>query len=382
MKVDLFLGATNMLHNKTENLLTPHSMFNKLETTATQQNNQEIKETKSSSTSDSNIINIVFDLDDTIVTGFDEEGEALEKKHPWINLFKKNNLYLEAIKPHIIHPGVIELLQLLDTIPNVKISFFSSGIKERNEILVEKLLCQSLGKTRYESIKNQIIICSKDKLTALKNGREQYDNYGIYKGNYKKDLTHISNQQGTLDRTILIDDDTSYCYYGQEKNVLNTLYADDLTFSHIYASRKNRPLDIEEHNHCANHVYYITGLLITLFEIVKNDKTKTLRDVLFEIQYKKNDNPSIFKPRMEFNNKLFENENYYQLGLKELQKINPDLRLFSPDYFLGETFKVSGQHRLCGKRKHPTADSDDTSAPPSKKQKTDEPCSTPLGLKL
>lgn len=59
-----------MLHNKTENLLTQHSMFNKLETTATQQNNQEIKETKSSSTSDSNIINIVFDLDDTIVTGF------------------------------------------------------------------------------------------------------------------------------------------------------------------------------------------------------------------------------------------------------------------------------------------------------------------------
>lgn len=264
----------------------------------------------------------------------------------------------------------------------MKISFFSSGIKERNEILVEKLLCQSLGKTRYESIKNQIIICSKDKLTVSKNGSEQYDNYGIYKGNYKKDLTHISNQQGTLDRTILIDDDTSYCYYGQEKNVLMTRYADDTTFNYIYVKHNNYPLDIEEYIHRVNHIYYITGLLIALFEMENNNKIKTLRDLLFEIQYKKIDNPSFFGPRMEFDYELFKNENYYQLGLKELQKINPDLRLFSPDYFLGETFKVSGQHRLCGKRKHPIPDPDDVTAPPSKKQKTDEPCSTPLGLKL
>lgn len=181
-------------------------------------------------------ITITFDIDDSIATGFYEDDiSKIEKKHPWVSLFRSKGLYLHALKPHIIHPGVLELIQFLDTIPYVRMSFFSSGIKERNELLVPELLCLSLGKKRYESIQDKVVICSRNDLEkaaeSLKNA--QYDYYGFCSGNDTKDLNKILREDEDLEWAILVDDDQSYVHYGQEKNLLKIPMAWELSFFSI-----------------------------------------------------------------------------------------------------------------------------------------------------
>lgn len=287
-------------------------------------------------------INIVFDIDDSIATGFGRDINQLEQDHPWIILFKKCNLYVDAIKPHIIHPGVIEFIQLIDKMPNIKISFFSSAIKERNSTLVEKLLCFALGKARYEAIKNQIKICSEEDLEEGDDilSKTQYENYGICYRENKKNLKRVLAADDELAWTVLIDDDMTYSYYGQEKNILKIPAVWESHFSdafcHAFKYSEKRE-ELPWKTFCrANHIFYAIGILFSALEMVNQEKSKTLSEALFKIQFKEN---TCKQDRLKwvFNYELYDNMHYYEYGLKKLREVNSSLCFLSHENYLNQS---------------------------------------------
>lgn len=277
-------------------------------------------------------INIVFDIDDSIATGFyDDDFSKLEKRHSWVSIFKNKGLYLDAIKPHIIHPGVIELIQLLDKMPNMRMSFFSGGAKERNQILVEKLLCLALGQKRYNSIQNKIKICSRTDLEVSIStlDKSQHESYGIDHGNNKKNLKKILGENDDLDWTVLIEDDLTYTYYGQEKNILKIPSAWDIHFSQMYQGLTETQKFSWETFSRVNHIFYACGIICSALEITKQEQNKSLSDILFQMQFKENMDERSYS-KMIFNRELCNNINYYEIGLKKLKEINPNLYFLHP----------------------------------------------------
>jgi len=63
--------------------------------------------------------------------------------------FEKYGCIIEAKKTHYVFPGVIETLQLLFQMKDVRVSFFSAGHVARNRIFVRKLLVRTLGNEGY-----------------------------------------------------------------------------------------------------------------------------------------------------------------------------------------------------------------------------------------
>lgn len=159
---------------------------------------------------------------------------------------------------NIIHPGVPELIQFLDSIPNIRMSFFSSGISERNEIFVTELLRLSLGQERYESIQDKITVCSRNDLEKADNSFSiaQREYYGFCSGNNTKNLNKISRDNETLDWAILIDDDVSYAKHGQEKNLLKIPMAWVLTFSSFFQNQRS------EEDFFRGHMFFQTTYVL------------------------------------------------------------------------------------------------------------------------
>lgn len=165
--------------------------------------------------------NVVFDIDNVLT---DTEVSEVDE----IKFYQEKGFVLTAIKTHYIFPGVIEMMQLLFRMPDVKVSFFSSGHQSRNELFVEKLLERSLGKEHYLQIKGDVQILSGKKdegyTDLVKNTDEesqiQWKKYGLHNGNNKKSLEKIFGKKGDLENHVLIDDDSSWIKCGQESNYL------------------------------------------------------------------------------------------------------------------------------------------------------------------
>lgn len=286
------------------------------------------------------IINVVFDIDETIATGFPDTKE--DEIPEWAKIFKVNDLYIDAIAPHIIHPGVKELIQFLDKM-NVKISFYSSGPKERNEIFVEKLLCKALGEKRYQELKksNQVKIISElvssDKAKGQEQARLYGDNFHRDQG-VKKDLQKAVEKIDNIDWSVLIEDTLAYGYYGQEKNLLKVPLVQPRNFEslHYYFNAKEEPLksDLEDIFRRTNNIFYAAGVFFSALEKALTENI-SLKDALFQIQFIKNGNQN--ESEMIYNHKVSQNINYYDFGLQKLKAINPDLNFLTPSQFLNLT---------------------------------------------
>ncbi|MBA3660345.1 MAG: hypothetical protein H0W64_01315 [Gammaproteobacteria bacterium] len=265
-------------------------------------------------------IQIVLDIDDVLATGFHSSNlQKLLEDHPYLKDFEDLNLLINAVFPHMIHPGAIELIQWIFQIPNVNVSFFSSGEETRNTAFVKELLTLALGDS-FDKIKDNIGVFSRQHLVVSKEEetKNQFKLFKIYHGSMKKDLSKILNIDN-LDNAILIDDDSSYIACGQERNVMVVPGADEYPFYEFYRDANEFPDCMEKNILSMNHIFYIAGMLSRIF----NTKNNCLADNLFCLQYKSNADGT-----HEYDGSIHNELQFYLDGLSELQKVNPKLEFY------------------------------------------------------
>lgn len=259
---------------------------------------------------------VVLDLDDSFVTPIRNK----QSDSKLINEFTKHGLCIEAHEtPHLIHPGALEFIKLLFSTPNIRVAFFSSAIKKRNEEVVPKLLKLALGEIEYKKImaKGGVKIASQDDLVPGSDQSKLVSLFGSwFSGNQKKDLNKIVKTPEELSNTVFIEDDPSYIMQGK-----NLLHVDTTHGSlHFHLAKKCKKLSDKALS--VNHVFYATGLLLAAIKKSTTDKI-SLSEALYAIQ-----------PKVMATDTTAAKLEYYHLGLQELRKINPTLDFMSANFSL------------------------------------------------
>ncbi|HSX26364.1 MAG TPA: hypothetical protein VLE89_05085 [Chlamydiales bacterium] len=248
------------------------------------------------------IYNIVFDIDGVLCAKNADPANAL--------LFLRKGQILTALKTHYIFPGVIELLTRLYRTENVRVSFFSSGIRQRNELLIPQLLQKALPET-HERIRFETTILSREDLTELSR-EKSYPKSPFSLGNKQKDIEKVLRPGELLENTLLIEDDSSYAMPEQYKNLL---HVPETESDHFFEEDPD-----EDFYPQANRIYYLAGILFTALEQARRDNLP-LAASLYSIQFS-NDKPIRWE--------LQKNDHFYKIGLSKLQEIDPSLQFHSP----------------------------------------------------
>ncbi len=260
-------------------------------------------------------IHIVLDIDQVLANPFPKLNlQTVLEENPYLKDFADKNLLINAIFPHMIHPGVIEFIQWIFKIPNVKVSFFSAHMEARNTELVKQLLILALGKD-YDIIKDNVGVFSKKDIVICKEGSKQFN---LDYGELKKDLRKVLNTDN-LDNVILIDDDPSYIFSGQERNVMVVPAVYDSPFYDFNRDAKEFPNDMGRHMLSMNRIFCIVEMLKRILDA----KNNCLADNLLSFQYKSNPDGTYV-----LNREIFKEHQFYLDGLRELQKINPKLEFY------------------------------------------------------
>lgn len=288
---------------------------------------RKIEETDNSIQSNENLseknilpIHIVLDIDGTLANGFHEENiQEVLKKYPHLQKLADENLFINAITPHLLHPGAIEFIQWIFQIPNVKVSFFSDAYEKRNTVFVQELLIRALGND-FDTIKNTVSIYSRQHLVPSieEETKNQVNFFKLCYGKTKKNLSKVI-EIGNLNNTLLIDDDPSYISFGEEKNVLLVPGTGYLNFCLFHKYSLELSGCVGKYILPMNHIFYIAGMLSKILGM-KND---CLANNLFSLQYKSNGIDTYERDRS-----IFEEHQYYLDGLSELKKINPKLKFY------------------------------------------------------
>lgn len=183
---------------------------------------------------------IFFDIDEVLCT---KPNLNLQKSH-YLYLYRKSTIFNILGNPHLIFPGVIELMRYLHSIPNVKVAFFSSGLRERNAEFVRQLLTEALGEREYNHIKKSLIILSREHLT-----------------NYQKDLSKVLS---SLKHVIIVDDNDDVIPTEQEKNHLYSYGSIEHYYRFDDSREENKTSFYEENSPC--YVAYVLSKCISTFQ--------------------------------------------------------------------------------------------------------------------
>lgn len=169
--------------------------------------------------------NFIFDIDGILCC-----HEADEKSSTY---FLRKGAVLTVDTTHYIFPGVIECMQLLYSTPNVRVSFFSSAKEDRNVPFVKQLLLTALGKERYAEVADSVQILSRKHLasSSQKDKKEQIKKYSVQWGKKKKDISPLVRSEDSIKDAIIIDDNSSYIFPGQEANFLVSPEMDEYSLS-------------------------------------------------------------------------------------------------------------------------------------------------------
>ena len=248
-----------------------------------------------------NKITVVFDIDGVLV---DENNNIRDVTTR--SFIEKTGAIIHAVgSEYYVYPGVLPLMQFLITNPLIDIAFFSAGVKERNTELVEKLLILAIGQDKYQQIKNNIIVLSRNDLVP--NNREDAEkmrwSHGLRWGNMKKDIRKAL-QNGLLENAVIIEDDSSYIHYGQEGNLL---YSESINID-WYLSHNDGINPINK------KMFFVAGVLSYCIDEIKKNNKKMI-DVLSQLQYKRSTETSGY----ELNYDLIREERFYQMGVQCLQ---------------------------------------------------------------
>lgn len=273
---------------------------------------------------DKNKLSIVLDMDDTLA----RHSSSLEDEEK-LYLLRKSMILFAVQREHQIFPGVIELMQVLHSKSYINLAFFSSAVKERNTEFVEKLLTRALGQERYSAVRPSVAILSRDDLTPgdREQGEQMRRNYGLSSGTNKKDISKALGKDGSITNAVLVDDDSSYIFPGQEKNFLRSLSG-----RAEYYTRFNEMTEREfnQSEFCKyNSVFFIAGVLADC--IAEFEKGNDITELLFDISFTKNDDTLFgYKP----NYRCAENRDYYEKGLLFLRTVNPNLCFVSLEDYI------------------------------------------------
>lgn len=293
-------------------------------------------------------IRIFLDIDESLAIHLEDSISLSEK---WCDILRKNGLEIFASQFHFILPGVKEFLALMDTLPNVKLAFFSSGDPHRNQVFVRELFKLTFGDTYKEKIKKIKIYSTMTKSDhailkrtekKIDRDREQYNTFNIETWSQRKKLPVTQTE---LEWTVMIDDQLPNAYYGQERNLLKISECREKHFSKMYECFYDAKHQMCNESFIAiNHIFFMTGLLFAALEkaVLEN---KTMATVLFNMQYTAKYEMSKSALKLFYNQELSNNKFYMSKGLKLLSKFNSELKLIDNQYFFGAEQRETSLHR-------------------------------------
>lgn len=160
--------------------------------------------------------NVVLDIDQ--VLAFHHVNDL-----PQGQFFLNKGAILTAIKTHYIYPGAIEFIRAVALRRNVRLTFYSAGLFERNIQLVPLLLNLALPEPQYFDLKSKIRTLSREDLVQFKQV-DQISQYYYPELNClsfsQKDLRKVLSCDDCLSNGVLIDDQSRNAAAGQLYNLL------------------------------------------------------------------------------------------------------------------------------------------------------------------
>jgi len=274
---------------------------------------------------------VVFDIDNVLTDT--SVGELDE-----IKFYQQKGFVLTAMATHYIFPGVIEMMQRLFSMPDVRVSFYSAGSQNRNEAFVERLLERALGKEHYLKIKDGVQILSGIKddggTDLIVNTKEKCDiqrqKYDLYIHDQTKSLEKVVGQGKNLENSVLIDDDESRITFGQEANYLFApcLCTEDLKMkgTSYISDEQGQTINLE-----CNRICYVAGVLFKALEYARAGSPLT--NFLFPLHFSPDGDTGNFKPLFCTENPCHDRGEYYYYGFEELKKANPRFTLINPQIY-------------------------------------------------
>jgi len=227
---------------------------------------------------------LILDIDETLVKNFmDLEFSTTGKSG--VAKYIEQKKVIDSIGGHyFIFPGAKELVHAALDIHKFKIKFFSAGIVERNEDLIQKFLASFLPPDIIWTYKleGQFEIFSRDHLRRLENNETLFDfhplSMRISFTLLKKDLTTIGCD---LNESVIIDDDLQYSLRGQEKNLL---YIPSGFSPQDFFEQNYKTLKGTEQWFALNHLHYAAGILWEAMEQAKSNRN-SLTEELHRFQF-------------------------------------------------------------------------------------------------
>ncbi|MBF0205374.1 MAG: hypothetical protein HQK53_00650 [Oligoflexia bacterium] len=281
---------------------------------------------------------IVFDLDETLL-GYVTDGTFIKGDPRYIEfvidgpIYYANKEFTNLHIQHFVMPGAIEILSVLNQIPEVRISFCSSGHRERNIRVLEKIKVLdkinknkklvSLSDIAYKILSNQDLL---DVTRTL--GSDQEANKFGPNANYvllKKNLLLIDSSD--IKNCILVDDNPSYILQGQEENFFKTQGIDNVYYPEIIAAV---PLYIaKDILRTKNNLIIVLGMIIEGIRLTKINPTLSLSKFIYEIQqnnlYADYDHPCKY------------HSHFYTVGLSKINLLFP---AFNAYYYLSDSEEI------------------------------------------
>lgn len=263
--------------------------------------------------------------------------------------FQHNDRHFQV--ENVLTPGCIEFFRFLFDHDYIRPAFFSSGIRSRNLDLAQKVVQRSIDVGGDPEWMNRYDVYSKEdcfdtQLLDFNLDREMRDKFqpkNLF-GNYKKDLRVIyygrekyhdlfqqtlenpsvllpdyGKDENLLKNIILVEEDPSYLFPGQEKNMLLCP-----TYHHPYPYTVNYqgddtpydPDDRLENFKSSNTIFYAAGVLSHTFERYFADNRLSIPEILWQEQ-------GIWMDRERY--KKHYPIHFFTKGRDILRKYNPEL---------------------------------------------------------
>lgn len=217
-------------------------------------------------------------------------------------------------------------------------AFFSSGIAERNEPLIQSYFSQLLGTNEYlkQRSQGQYKVWSKQHLSKKANGQEA------------KDLKTTLGEGESIDNTILGEDDASYAAKGQEFMVKGR-WADNIFGIAVLPYEGATYFDRNTIDHsrvlAMNHTYLILGILDFCSDFLLQDSTLSLRGALQKTLTiaLPEDKEELFNKYPEFNDP--QTFVFLKRGLEIVRQKHPQAHFYLPKRYEGQDLEklVNGQ---------------------------------------